>query len=185
MTSYPQRACPHTFGGVTGGFRQDELSLRGGGSTRTARARTPPGLVRRIPPDSHERLNCTVRAAQAGNRGAGSHAERLTAPPKGMSTLLPARMTALRSSPGVDWADEVPLAGGGSTSVSRRGDVVFREARPWSSTVVRLLRHLEVQGYKEAPRVVGAALVPTAGRRFASSKASRTPVRGRTTVCTP
>ena len=44
---------------------------------------------------------------------------------------------------------------GGSTSVHRRGDVVIREARPWSATVLALLRHLEAEGFDGAPRVVG------------------------------
>lgn len=51
--------------------------------------------------------------------------------------------------------EEVPLAGGGSTAVHRRGDVVLRTARPWSATVLGLLRHLEGEGFEGAPRVVG------------------------------
>jgi hypothetical protein len=39
--------------------------------------------------------------------------------------------------------------------VRRRGDVVLRPARPWSRTVVALLRHLEAVGYPGSPRVVG------------------------------
>lgn len=49
---------------------------------------------------------------------------------------------------------EVALAGG-STVVRRIGDVVFREARPWSRTVLALLRHLEDVGFAGSPRVVG------------------------------
>jgi hypothetical protein len=44
---------------------------------------------------------------------------------------------------------------GGSTAVHRRGEVVVREARPWSGTVLALLRHLEAEGFDAAPRVVG------------------------------
>lgn len=40
--------------------------------------------------------------------------------------------------------------------MSRRGEVVHREAGPWSPTVVRLLRHLEAVGFDSAPRVVGS-----------------------------
>ena len=46
------------------------------------------------------------------------------------------------------------LEGGGSTIVSRSGDVVLRESRPWSATVLVLLRHLEREGFAGAPRVV-------------------------------
>jgi hypothetical protein len=42
--------------------------------------------------------------------------------------------------------------------VRRRGDVVIREGRPWSATVVALLRHLEAVGFEAAPRVVGTGL---------------------------
>jgi hypothetical protein len=49
---------------------------------------------------------------------------------------------------------EVPLVGGGSTRVVRRGDVVLRERRPWSETVVRLLEHLAARGVTFAPRPV-------------------------------
>ena len=53
---------------------------------------------------------------------------------------------------------EVPLAGGGRNIVSRRGDIVFRSAGPWSSQTIRLLRHLEERGYEHAPRVIGSGL---------------------------
>lgn len=49
---------------------------------------------------------------------------------------------------------ESDLPGGSSTHVSRRGGVVFREPRPWSRTVLGLLRHLEHEGFAGAPRVV-------------------------------
>ncbi len=55
-----------------------------------------------------------------------------------------------------DREPEVALNGGGSTSVHRRGDVVLRQARPWSRTTIALLRHLEDSHFGGSPRVVGA-----------------------------
>jgi len=52
-------------------------------------------------------------------------------------------------------ADEVPMTGGGRTAVTRRENVVFRDAGPWAPTVHLLLRHLERVGFMGAPRVVG------------------------------
>lgn len=49
---------------------------------------------------------------------------------------------------------EVSLVGGRST-VTKRGNVVFRQAAPWSQTTVALLRHLEAEGFEHAPRVIG------------------------------
>lgn len=49
---------------------------------------------------------------------------------------------------------ESDLRGGSSTIVRRSGDIVFRESRPWSRTVLVLLRHLEREGFAGAPRVV-------------------------------
>lgn len=51
---------------------------------------------------------------------------------------------------------ETLLTGGGRTPVSRAGDVVYRAAGPWSKTVHAFLRHLEVEGYAAAPRVIGS-----------------------------
>ncbi|MGO6966643.1 aminoglycoside phosphotransferase family protein [Rhizobium leguminosarum] len=51
--------------------------------------------------------------------------------------------------------DEICLTGGGRTTVTRRGGVVYRDGGPWSSTVISLLRHLESSGFTEAPSVVG------------------------------
>lgn len=75
--------------------------------------------------------------------------------------------------------DEVRLTGGGRTTVHRRGDVVVRDAGPWTPTVHGLLRHLHRTGFPGSPRVVGSgwdasgretltyigggAAVPTAG----------------------
>ncbi|MET3896181.1 hypothetical protein ABIB57_000105 [Devosia sp. UYZn731] len=50
--------------------------------------------------------------------------------------------------------DELSLVGGRST-VTRLGDVVFRQAAPWSATTAALLRHLEQEGFEHAPRIIG------------------------------
>lgn len=63
--------------------------------------------------------------------------------------------------------EEVVLAGGGRSLVARRGDVVFRQGAPWSKTVLALLRHLEAQGFAEAPRVLGTGF-DGAGREMLS-----------------
>jgi aminoglycoside phosphotransferase (APT) family kinase protein len=52
--------------------------------------------------------------------------------------------------------EEVPLEGGERITVRRRGDLVLREAGPWSASVHALLRHLEAAGFDAAPRVVGS-----------------------------
>jgi hypothetical protein len=41
-------------------------------------------------------------------------------------------------------------------AVYRRGQVVIREASPWTTTVHSLLRHLEDVGFAGSPRVVGS-----------------------------
>ena len=51
---------------------------------------------------------------------------------------------------------ETPLAGGGRTGVSRKGQIVFRETGPWALTVHALLKHLEQVGFSGAPRVIGS-----------------------------
>jgi hypothetical protein len=55
-------------------------------------------------------------------------------------------------------ADEITLAGGGRSIVSRKGDVVYRPAAPWSATVIALLKHLEHEGFDHSPRVVGTGV---------------------------
>lgn len=50
---------------------------------------------------------------------------------------------------------EVVLSGGNTTAVARRGDVVLREAGPWSATVHRLLDHLHASGVSWLPRPRG------------------------------
>lgn len=52
--------------------------------------------------------------------------------------------------------DEIVLSA--DKSVSRRGDVVFRPARPWTPSVHSLLRHLEHNGFREVPRVIGSGV---------------------------
>lgn len=51
---------------------------------------------------------------------------------------------------------EQVLEGGGRTLVTRRSDVVFREAKPWTVSVHLLLRHLEDAGFAESPRIAGS-----------------------------
>lgn len=55
-----------------------------------------------------------------------------------------------------DATDEQILEGGGRTLVTRHGDVVFREVKPWTTSIHLLLRHLENAGFDEAPRIVGS-----------------------------
>jgi Ser/Thr protein kinase RdoA (MazF antagonist) len=57
-------------------------------------------------------------------------------------------------------ADEIALAGGGRSVVSRRGEIVYRPATAWSATVIALLKHLEREGFAFAPRVVGNGFSP-------------------------
>ena len=57
--------------------------------------------------------------------------------------------------------EDVELTGGGRTTVHRRGDVVVRDAGPWTPTVHTLLRHLEAVGFAGAPRVVGDGFDPS------------------------
>lgn len=45
-------------------------------------------------------------------------------------------------------------------SVMRRDGLVMRPAMPWSTSVHKLLRHLEQTGFKEAPRVDGTGFAP-------------------------
>lgn len=52
--------------------------------------------------------------------------------------------------------DEVPLTGGGRTAVWRKDDVVIRETGPWTSSVHRVLHHLEASRFEASPRVLGS-----------------------------
>jgi hypothetical protein len=49
--------------------------------------------------------------------------------------------------------------------VHRRGNVVIRDAGPWTPAVHALLRHLEDTGFAAAPRLVGSGL-DTDGREM-------------------
>lgn len=51
---------------------------------------------------------------------------------------------------------EQVLEGGGRTLVTRQDDLVFREARPWTPSTHLLLKHLENNGFDEAPRIAGS-----------------------------
>ncbi len=48
------------------------------------------------------------------------------------------------------------LEGGSQTPVRRVGGVVYRQASPWSPTVMALLRHLAEVGFPASPRPVGS-----------------------------
>src|SRR5262245_47429779 len=49
---------------------------------------------------------------------------------------------------------DVVLAGGGRTTVLRRGSIIVRATGPWARSVHALLRHLQDVGFEGAPRVV-------------------------------
>ena len=48
------------------------------------------------------------------------------------------------------------LEGGGRTLVTRQDNVVFREAKPWTTSIHLLLKHLEDAGFAESPRIAGS-----------------------------
>ncbi len=50
---------------------------------------------------------------------------------------------------------EVALAGGNENTVVRVGETVRRPPHPWTPAVHALLRHLEANGFREAPRALG------------------------------
>jgi hypothetical protein len=50
---------------------------------------------------------------------------------------------------------EEALAGGNTVGAVRIGDVVHKQASPWTPTVHALLRHLEAAGFDGAPRALG------------------------------
>ena len=62
-----------------------------------------------------------------------------------------------------DPAGEESLTGGTNTQVALRDGIVHRSAKPHSTTVIELLRHLERVGFPAAPRVHGAGF-DTKGR---------------------
>ena len=51
-------------------------------------------------------------------------------------------------------------AGTQASSAARLDNVVLKDAGPWASTVLALLRHLERVGFEGAPRVVGDGTAP-------------------------
>jgi hypothetical protein len=57
-------------------------------------------------------------------------------------------------------SDDLILLEGGRSVVYRRGNVVIRDAGPWTAAVHSLLRHLEDAGFAAAPRLVGSGLAP-------------------------
>ena len=50
---------------------------------------------------------------------------------------------------------EETLAGGNTVGAVRMGNVVHKQASPWTPTVHALLRHLEDAGFDGAPRALG------------------------------
>ena len=51
--------------------------------------------------------------------------------------------------------EEQVLNGGGTTEVTRRGNVVYRSPKPQSKTVLSLLKFLEAVGFSGSPRPIG------------------------------
>ncbi len=51
---------------------------------------------------------------------------------------------------------EIELTGGGRTAVTRKGNVVFRDAGAWTPSVHALLKYLEGVGFSAAPKVIGS-----------------------------
>jgi hypothetical protein len=61
----------------------------------------------------------------------------------------------------------VPGSGSQPSKASLRTGIVYREAGPWSQTVLALLRHLEQAGFDSAPKVIGDGFSPD-GREMVS-----------------
>jgi hypothetical protein len=59
-----------------------------------------------------------------------------------------------------DFTKEIPLTEGGRTTVTRKGNMIFRETGPWATGVHALLRHLEKAGFTAAPKVIGNGFDP-------------------------
>ena len=70
-----------------------------------------------------------------------------------------------------DLGAEIPLEVWGSgeqpSKARRRAGIVYREAGPWSSAVLALLRHLESAGFAGSPRVIGSGFAAD-GREMVS-----------------
>src|SRR5262245_35261518 len=52
-------------------------------------------------------------------------------------------------------SEPIPLDGGSHSVVVRVGSTVRRVRRPWSSSVIALLQHVEREGFAGAPRALG------------------------------
>lgn len=63
--------------------------------------------------------------------------------------------------------DEEALEGGWQTTVTRRGDVVYRSSGPQSRTVLAFLAHLRDQGFEAAPRPIGSGFDPDGREQLA------------------
>jgi hypothetical protein len=50
---------------------------------------------------------------------------------------------------------EEVLAGGNTTAVVRVGDMVWRSAGPWTSTIHAFMRHLRASGFEAVPEPLG------------------------------
>src|SRR5579863_4882599 len=61
----------------------------------------------------------------------------------------------------------VPGSGTAPSKASVRTGIVYRQAGPWSATVLGFLRHLEQAGFDGAPRVIGTGFAPD-GREMLS-----------------
>ncbi len=68
---------------------------------------------------------------------------------------------------GLETRLEVQGSGTQVSKASLREGIVYREAGPWSRTVLAFLRHLEQAGFEGAPRVVGDGFAPD-GREMLS-----------------
>jgi hypothetical protein len=55
---------------------------------------------------------------------------------------------------------EIVLAGGGTTNVTRVGNVVYRSSKPQSKTVLNLLKFLDGIGFTKSPRPIGDGFAP-------------------------
>jgi thiamine kinase-like enzyme len=51
--------------------------------------------------------------------------------------------------------DYKKLSGGNLTSIYKKNETVLREQKPWSSTIHRVLLHLEKVGHTNSPRFIG------------------------------
>jgi len=66
----------------------------------------------------------------------------------------------------VNDAEETVLSGGGTTKVTRLGDVVFRSPKPQSATVLSFLSFLSAEGFPASPRPIGGGFAPDGREMF-------------------